>query len=505
MNLSSVRARLTLWNVGVLALVLLSLGFVLRYAVQRNLLAAVDRDLLARSRPLIIRWVTDQPAANGGHAATFVRREERIVIKRLGTREGAPLPLPPDLAFAAAGRDPLPPRLLTLEKKDVLTRAPNAAWDTRAFDQAARGGDTVYSIVSVDGAPARVFSAPLRSRAGGPVNGVVQVAYPLGAIHREIERLSGTLLALAPLALLVAGAGGTFLTNRALRPVRDLTQAAGRIGAQNLSERLPVSGNDEFAALGATVNGMLARLDDAFARLEQAVEQQKRFTADASHELRSPLTVIKAHTSLALQDPDATTADELWQTVAAVDRAADRTTRIVENLLLLARADAGRLGRERAPVRVDDLFQQAVEAVHCPQPSAPIHVAVPAVSPPPCIDGNETELIRLLNNLLENALRHTPPDGRIDLAARQSDIGDRIVVTVSDTGEGIAPDHLLHVCERFYRVDAARTRASGGTGLGLSICDHIVRAHDGALEIKSAPGRGTAVNVTLPLSATNNF
>jgi signal transduction histidine kinase len=506
-SLSSVRARLTLWNVGVLALVLLLLGLVLRYAVQRNLLAAVDRDLVARSRPLLVRWVAGLPGAQSGEpAATGLRREERIIINRRGRAvDRKPFSLPLDPAFPAAGRDPLPPRLLTLERRDVLTRAPAAAWDARAFDAAARGGETVYSTVVVDGAPVRVFSAPLRSRANGPVDGVVQVAYPLGAIHREIGRLTGTLLALAPIALLAAGVGGAFLTSRALRPVRDLTQAAGRIGAENLSERVPISGNDEFAALGATVNGMLARLDDAFTRLEASVEQQKRFTADASHELRSPLTVIKAHTSLALQDPHATTPDELWQTIAAVDRAADRTTRLVENLLLLARADAGRLGHERAPVRVNSVFQQAIEAVHRSQPaSAPIHVSVD--DPPLFVNGNETELVRLLNNLLENALCHTPPDGQIRLATRQSDTGDQIAVTVSDTGEGIAAEHLPHVCERFYRADAARTRASGGTGLGLSICDHIVRAHNGALALESVVGKGTTVRVTLPRwSPTKEF
>jgi heavy metal sensor kinase len=325
----------------------------------------------------------------------------------------------------------------------------------------------------------------------GQTIGVVQLALPLTGMYNDLARLSGTLLMLFPLALLVAALGGAFLTDRALRPVRHVTQAAAQIGASDLSERLPVKGRDEFSELAATFNEMLGRLEQAFTRQARTLEQQRRFTADASHELRTPLTIIKANTSLALEEERSNA--EYRRALAAADRAADTTTRIVQDLLLLARGDAGQLRLDRRPIRLGEVLERAAESFRIPtSPPITVQLSDPSLIAP--VDPHH--LLRLFNNLLENAVRHTPLTGRITLSAFVEK--DGVVVRVRDTGEGILPQHLPHVCERFYRVDTARTRRQGGTGLGLAICQSIVEAHSGSLTIESRGGQGTTVTIRLP-------
>ena len=250
-------------------------------------------------------------------------------------------------------------------------------------------------------------------------------------------------------------------------------------------------GKDEFSELAGTFNGMLGRLELAFTRLGQALEQQRRFTADASHELRTPLTIIKANTSLALEEERSNA--EYRRALEAADRAADATNRIVQDLLLLARGDAGQLRMELRPLHINEVLERAVEAFESFS-TAPI--AREWTEPSLLVPGDSHHLLRLFSNLLENAVRHTPPTGRITVTAGAE--GDSAVVRITDTGEGIPPEHLPHVCERFYRVDAARARRHGGTGLGLAICQSIAEAHHGSLAIESVVGLGTTVIVRLP-------
>jgi heavy metal sensor kinase len=364
-------------------------------------------------------------------------------------------------------------------------------WDPATFALAARQGRRTYSTIEVGDETMRVLSLPLRGK-NGQIEAVLQAARPLADLNFAIGRLTRTLLTFVPIALLIAAAGGAFLTDRILRPVRHITQAASRIGAEDLSQRLPVAGGDEFAKLAATFNGLLGRLESAF-------EQQRRFTADASHELRTPLAAIKVHTSLALMGER--TPAQYKQTLRTVDRSADTATRIVQDLLLLARSDTGRFDLRVAPTPLSDVLLRAVETVeataHDPDRPPPARITLDLHDPTLAVAGDAHHLSRLFTNLLDNALRHTPSDGSVRIIARAED-ANTVVVDVEDTGEGIAPEHLPHVTERFYRVDAARARAHGGTGLGLSICKSIAEAHGGGLVVESEVGRGTRVRVTLP-------
>jgi signal transduction histidine kinase len=417
----------------------------------------------------------------------------------------------------ARRRDAFGPPFFGRDGKQIFTGATDRLADRAALDRCFKTGRAEYATVTTTNAlllppdlrpengtrvrptRIRVYTTPFVGDSG-KIESVFQSSRSLESIYDEVSHLTNTLLALVPVALLISAAGAVFLTDRAIRPVRDVTQAAAEIGArEDLSARLPTTGGDEFARLSATFNAMLGRLEQAFARQEEAYERQRRFVGDASHELRTPLTVIKANTSLALSD-DSLPA-EYREVLSEVDTAADRTIRIVQDLLLLARSDAGQLPIRPEPLDVGDVLTQAKREAAALRPDgAAIVVAVEADKSsvaPLTVLADRHHLPRLLSNLLDNALRYTPSDGQITLSARPA-AGNQAEIEVSDTGEGIAPEHLPRVTERFYRVDESRERGHGGTGLGLALCRAIAAAHGGSLSLASEVGRGTTVRVLIP-------
>lgn len=358
-------------------------------------------------------------------------------------------------------------------------------WDATTV-VAAAAGQRVYSFATQDSERLRVLSVPWRR--GNEILGAIQVARPM----HELEGLQRTqlhvLLALFPIAVLLAGAGALFLSSRALRPVRELTDAAALIGAEDLSGRLEVTGRDELARLSSTFNEMLARLEASF-------EQQRRFTADASHELRTPLARIKLTTSEALEGDQS--PEEYRQALRIADRAVDVMSCLVEELLLLARADAGQLKATVEPVDLRAVVRQARSLVPVPNTLTIVEELPPMAA---IVDGNSSHLCRAVVNLLQNAVRYTPPEGRVAIRVRE--VAGRVEVSVEDTGEGIAPEHLAHLGERFYRVEASRTRhrrgsgASGGCGLGLAITRSLVEAYGGTLTFVSRVGVGTTATLS---------
>jgi heavy metal sensor kinase len=291
--------------------------------------------------------------------------------------------------------------------------------------------------------------------------------------------------------LLVAWLGGSFLAARALRPVDRITRAAAGLNAENLSMRLPTPQmNDEFGRQTAAFNTMLDRLERAF-------ERQRRFTADASHELRTPLSVIRSLAEVALISPRDEAYDRRVYTSIAEET--ERLGRLVESLLVLARADDGR-GLELSPVDLDEIVIGVGERVA--ERAASQRVELVLEAPRRCpVRGDSTWLMQLVLNLVDNALRHTPAGGRITLTAVCS--STVAAVSVSDTGPGIAPEHLPRLFERFYRADDARSRATGGVGLGLAICEWIARAHHGELSVRSEVGRGSVFTLQLPLASVD--
>lgn len=471
---TSVRARLTLWSMGVQALTLAAMGAVLWVVVRANLIASIDREMEMRAHGLAAHWGRWQPFRRDGHDG-----RQRHFRRPPFFEEPAP---PKTESTDAAPLTTRRPRLFTLEGRSIGPDPTERPWSLRAFARAREGQET-FATVPLEGATLRIFSFPLRR--GEQVASVGQMAFSLQEMNRALGGLTRALLALIPLSLLVTGVSGALQTNRMLRPVRRLTRTAASISAADLSERLPVVGEDEFSLLSGTFNGMLERL-------EQAFEQQRRFAADASHELRTPLTAIKAHASLALSGEK--TNAEYHASLEAINRSSTLMMQIVQDLLLLARLDADKqqLHMERVPLK--KALVMAVEIIGG-QEHAPIQwdERTPYLE----VLGDTSQLARLFSNLLNNAARHTPLEGSITLHMEQ--LGDRALVSVADTGVGIAPEHLPHLCERFYRVDSARSRKQGGTGLGLAISQGIAHAHGGQLYIESVLGQGTTVTVILPL------
>jgi len=298
------------------------------------------------------------------------------------------------------------------------------------------------------------------------------------------------------LALLFTGAGGGvlllgllvggWLSGRAIRPVADISAAAKKIADGNLSERINMADTEsELGELARVLNETFARLDASFAR-------QARFTADASHELRTPAFVILSEAQSALKRER--TAAEYREGFEVCQRAAQQMRQLIESLLILARQDAGEASVRREPCQLDVIAGEVVDLLRPLAAERNVTVHADLRSAP--LSADVQQLRQLLTNLVGNAIEYNRPAGDVRVAVTAAD--ETVVLTVSDTGIGIAPEDLPHIFERFYRADKSRSTSDGHTGLGLSICEVIVKAHAGTIEVESKPGIGTQFVVCLP-------
>lgn len=298
-------------------------------------------------------------------------------------------------------------------------------------------------------------------------------------------------LAAAGLAVLAVGlAGGWLASAGILRPIKSISATASSISATNLSERI------DPATVDRELEGLARVLNDTFGRLEAAFERQARFTADASHELRTPLAVLRSQAQLALSRPRS--AEDYRKAIEECLRAAERMTALVEGLLTLARADAGKLDLRREPV---DLKRVTADALTQLRPFAEgLGIALGAKLAPAEVRGDASRLSQVVSNLVTNAVRYNKPSGQVRVMLQRTD--GEAVLRVEDTGIGIPEADRPHVFERFYRVDKDRSRLSGGTGLGLAICKSIVEGHGGTIRLTSEVDRGTTFEVRLPATST---
>jgi heavy metal sensor kinase len=296
-----------------------------------------------------------------------------------------------------------------------------------------------------------------------------------------------------PIALLLGSYGGLYLANQALRPVDRITRGAEQIAAGDLSERVPVPGTtDEIGRLATTFNHMISRLEAAF-------ERQKQFTSDASHELRTPLAVMRGDIEITLRRERS--AEEYKRVLTSNLEEIVRLSRLVEDLLTLARADAGRVELRREPVDLDELCRKMVEYIsplaHQQEQTLSYDGPERAVT----VNADFVRIKQLLLNLLDNAIKYTDSHGRIALGLRTEN--NEAVITVSDTGRGIPSEDLPQIFDRFFRRSAKTAdRSASGFGLGLSIVKWIVNSHGGRIEAESDIGKGTTITVRLPLLET---
>ncbi|MHB8596324.1 MAG: sensor histidine kinase [Ktedonobacteraceae bacterium] len=343
------------------------------------------------------------------------------------------------------------------------------------------------TILARRGQAVRLYSMALKEN--GTIFGVLQVGESLAQLDATLRSIVIALLIIDPFVLLLSAFGSYWLAKRAFRPILYLTRTAREIKAGDLHRRVPVPrARDEVYDLALTLNDMIGRLDQAFT-------QQRRFVADASHELRTPVTVIRSMTDIALEN--GLSFEECIAVLSDVNAEAERLGQLVSDLLALARADEAQLPLDHEPVRLDLL---AVDVVATMEPLAferGITLQVQTTEPTTVL-GDTARLIQMMMGLVDNALTYTNAPGTVTLTVIRD--GSQACLKVSDTGIGIAPEDAAHIFERFYRTDPARSRVAGGNGLGLSIVDWIVRVHHGSISVESQVGQGSTFTVTLPLA-----
>jgi heavy metal sensor kinase len=340
--------------------------------------------------------------------------------------------------------------------------------------------------VVVTGVPLRVMTTKIEV---GDQTYLTQAAAPLDDFYSALHRFATLLLVSIPLLLASAAGGGYWLSRRALAPVDQITKTARDISVQNLSRRLAVpQTGDELQRLSETLNNMLQRLEAAFKKIIQ-------FTADASHELRTPVAVMRTRTELSLRKPRS--SEEYRETIDQVHSELEKTSDLVEKLMFLARADYGEESLELSTSDLGEIARQACNQGRMLSEAKEITFNEEIPKRPIWVKADAPALQRLFLILIDNAIKYTPRGGRVDIVVRQEN--GCAVGEVRDSGIGVAPEDLPNIFERFYRADKARSRESGGVGLGLSIGRWIAEAHGGTIDIESSLGRGSTFRLRLPL------
>lgn len=483
----SIRWRLALLYTFVLGLCLLASDVLVYVALDRYLAREIDDSLSAQAQEI---------------AATT-----RFALVTGPSTFGYLVPLSNLTVFSSPG---LSVQILSGDGQ-IVRRSENLGdrelpIDRDALERTQDNQDVQQTIV-VDGAPIRIFYHPLRF--GGEVVGVLQLGRSLRDVEVALGQLRLAFFAIGALSLLVATLGGWWLARAALRPIDRLTRDAHAIGeSRDFGRRvaeLPVFGKrprDEVGRLATTFNEMLGQLQEAYGELEQTLASQRRFVADASHELRTPLATVR--TNLELLQRAAGSLDDADRDEALADALAEvrRLSRLVADLLTLARADSGLRAERREEVRVDDVVRDVYRQgrlLALPREQRLMLDGLDEI----VVRGDPDQLKELLLILVDNAVTYTSEGGEIRLGAERHDGDARIAVT--DNGGGIAASDLPHIFERFYRADQTRARDSeplrGGTGLGLSIAHWIAEEHGGRIEVQSEPGRGSTFTVHLPALA----
>jgi heavy metal sensor kinase len=325
---------------------------------------------------------------------------------------------------------------------------------------------------------------------GSPL--LVQVATSLDDNDKQLGELLAILLLAGPVALGCTVGGGYLLARKALAPVDRMAAAAEEITATRLDRRLHTPNpDDELGRLARTLNGMIARLERSF-------EEVRRFTADAAHELRTPLAILRNEAEVALRVPRdseayRTSLEDMLEEI-------EHLSQLSEALLFLFREDAGLGAQHRDLIALDQVVREIAD--HMRVVAAQQHQELILEAVPPCfVMGDAEQLRRLFFNLLDNAIKFTPPDGMITISMTCHK--HHVCAIVADNGIGIAPEHLPRIFDRFYRADSARSQRTAGNGLGLSICRSIVETHHGSIEVDSRPDEGTRVSLTLPITMSS--
>jgi heavy metal sensor kinase len=442
-SIASVRARLTIWHAGVLALIVCLFAAASLLFVRERLYAELDAQL-GRELSIIDRVYREEP--------------------------GELVDLPKDRGFM----------FFQITESSVL-RHQTDGWRQIGFPVALAG--------TVPGSWAAVDGTWFRTQAVSIPGYSIAAAVEETTVRHIVWTLGLILLFGIPFAVGLAIAGGYFLAGRVLAPVGAMADKAQKISVESLAERLPVQDpRDEFGRLATVFNDTLARLQDAFERL-------RRFTADASHELRTPLTAMRSVGEVALQagrEPG-----QYRDVIGSMLEEVDRLTALVDNLLTLTRADSGKIQLDAQPGDLAEFARTVAEQLRVLAEEKRQILTVDAGIPVSA--WFDVKILRLaVANLIHNAIKYTPSGGTVQLRVRRAH-DNRLAIEVQDSGPGIAVEHHELVFERFYRTDAGRSTNAGGAGLGLAIARWAVQAHGGEIELESDAGRGALFRILLPV------
>jgi two-component system, OmpR family, sensor kinase len=476
----SMRSRLTLWYTGVLALALVVFAAAAYAYLSRAVREGADRSLADDGRSVALNLAAEyEEDQTGDNAAHEVARDFQFADKQAFIFDEQGRAVASSTAPAGGrGRDSWPDDAALAQSLAGLVEAarrPGRAYSTTRFGP---GSVRAYAErASIQGRT--YFVAVAQSRRGQ---------------EEELARVRRAFYVAVPVALLLAGVGGYFLARKSLAPVVEMGERAARISAANLDERLPV-GNErsELGRLARTFNELLARLGVSF-------EQQRRFMADASHELRTPVAIVCGESEVALSQ-SARSPEEYRESLTILHDEGRRLTRIVEDLFTLARADAGQYGLAPANFYLDETVAECVRAVRSLAARHGVNL-IHQHGEEMSMRGDEALVRRMILNLLDNAIKYTPAGGEVRVELSRD--GSAYQIRITDTGVGVPSEARPHIFERFYRADKARSRnGGGGAGLGLSIASWIAEAHGGRVTLERSDESGSAFLISLPASAAD--
>jgi heavy metal sensor kinase len=484
----SIRTKLTLWYTLLLLSTLLLFGALSYYFTGNTLSKNLDQSLQTE-----VRWLRELIGPQAGKIKPGKRAIDMLIARK--TRPATPPTRAPedsteeesDQIWNQIFRHTLQSTKKTYiqftnQRGVIYYRSYSLGTDSLAIPDTISLNSTVLMTVDFNGEPVRI--AATRDR-----NFTYAIGYPLSDLRDLLDNLFVIFNILLPIALAASAIGGMALSKTSLQPVIDVTLRARRITAENLDQTIPVHNpGDEIGRLTTTINEMIQRLHDSFARVRQ-------FSADASHELRTPLTVMRGEIELALRTKK--TPDEYRRILESSLEEILRLTSIIDNLLTLAKADQGLFETNFSEVDLQELVRELFEDSEILAESKQITVTLRSLAPVTIV-GDRVRLRQLFLNLIDNAIKYTPTGGSVTMAVERSN--GNVLFEVADTGIGIPPDEVGKIFDRFYRVDKARSREMGGTGLGLSIAKWIAELHRGTITVRSEPHKGSTFTVTLPMN-----
>jgi heavy metal sensor kinase len=483
MHFRSLRFKLTLWYVLILGVLLISFSGFLYFTLSNSLYRDADNKL--RSLAELIASESYSPLSKFGFGNIDQTLELSMNLKPVGKFIQV---------LDDSGR--------VGRKSDNLKNV-QLPISLNALKNASKGLVTFETNHSFGNTPLRIVTLPVLEK--NQITRIVQVASSLEDVEDALNTLLLILLITVPFALMVASLGGQFLANKALKPVDHITHTARIITSSNLNQRIqPVKSRDEISRLVETFNEMISRLDQSFHKIKQ-------FSTDASHELKTPLTILKGEVEVALRKERE--PQEYQQILGSNLDEINRMAQIVDDLLLLSKEDGGTIEPHREEIDLTQMLQEVINQMSLMAEAKTLRIEAAAPREEIRILGNPLRIRELFLNLIENSIKYSEQGGLIRITLARDEIpvnglttnwrgGEETrfaKVVVSDTGIGIAEEDQKRIFDRFFRVDKARSREEGGSGLGLSICKWIVGAHNGEIKVESEIGKGSSFIVRLPL------